>query len=86
MPLVNSTKKRLREPGVEVLKEARVVDHQLGVLESLGPPATVGAKRSSVLSICSFIIGGEKNIQQSVFLQEPVLPRPPVQVTQSPKL
>ena len=64
MPLMDSAKEGLCEPCVAVLQEAGVVNHQLGILTLLRPPATVGAKRSTELSTVPLLsVRGEKNIQ-----------------------
>ena len=77
------------------------MDHQLGILRTppRSPPALSlalawEAKRSSEFSICPLLLllllvlfgGGEKNLQQSVLLQELFLLRSSVQMTESLKL
>ena len=96
MPLMNSTQHGLCEASVEVLYEARIVQHQLGILRtSPRSPTTLTltlaleAERSSEFSICPplvLFVAGEENLQQSVLLQEVFLLRSPVQMAESLKL
>ena len=83
MPLMNSTQDGLCEASAEVLYEAWVVEQQLGILRtSPRSPTTLTmtlaleAERSSEFSICPLLfVAGEKNLQQSVLLQEAFLLR-----------
>ena len=94
MPLMNSPQHGLSEAGVEVLYEAGIVVQQLGILRtSPRSPTTLTltlaleAERSSEFSICPLLfVAGEKNLQQSVLLQEVFLLRSSVQMAQSLKL